>query len=134
MSHTLRVVLAVAVTISTGCAVNRAAHQPSLKNTSVMNSGAQRDLVIAEFGPPISSEPFEGGRKDIYTFIQGYSKGAKAGRAFFHGAADVLTIGLWEIVGTPIEGSFDGKKMTVRVTYDAEDHVKKGEVISVTDP
>ncbi len=99
-----------------------------------MSQGVHRDRVIAEFGAPITSEAFEDGRKDIYTFINGYSKGAKAGRAFFHGAADLLTIGLWEIVGTPVEGSFNGQKMTVRVIYDENDIVKDGTVISVSEP
>ena len=117
-----------------GCSVHRAANQPSLKNTSVLKPGIPRDLIIAEFGAPISSEAHQGGKKDIYSFVQGYSKGAKAGRAFFHGAADVLTLGLWEIVGTPVEGSFNGKKMTVRVIYDAGDKVLSSEILSVSDP
>jgi hypothetical protein len=117
-----------------GCSVHRAANQPSAKDTSVMSQGVHRDHLIAEFGAPISSEQLEDGRKDIYSFIQGYSKGNKAGRAFFHGAADLLTIGLWEIVGTPVEGTFDGKRMNVRVIYDENDLVKSSEVLSVSDP
>ncbi len=53
------------------------------------------------------------------------SKGSKAGRAFFHGAADVLTIGLWEIVGTPIEGSLEGNEVQVVVYYDNNDRVER---------
>lgn len=117
-----------------GCSVHRAANQPSEKDTTLMTQGVHRDHLIAEFGAPISSETHEDGRKDIYSFIQGYSKGNKAGRAFFHGAADLLTIGLWEIVGTPVEGTFDGKRMSIRVIYDANDLVKSSEVLSVSDP
>lgn len=118
----------------TGCSVHRAANQPSQKDTTVLRSGISRDLIIAEFGAPISSEDYEGGKKEIYSFIQGYSKGNKAGRAFFHGAADVLTLGLWEIVGTPVEGAYNGKKMTVRVISDSEGIVTSAETLSITDP
>jgi len=41
------------------------------------------------------------------------------GRAFMHGLLDVATIGLWEVAGTPIEGSFDRNKYyAIRVTFE----------------
>lgn len=134
MKLKIKLLLALSLLISVGCSVHRAANQPSQKDTTVLRSGISRDLIIAEFGAPISSEEYEDGRKEIYSFIQGYSKGNKAGRAFFHGAADVLTLGLWEIVGTPVEGSYNGKKMTVRVIYDSENIVKSAETLSISDP
>ena len=100
----------------------------------MLKPGTDRDLVVAELGMPVSSEKVEGGKKEIFTFIQGYSKGVKASRAVFHGAADVFTLGIWEVVGTPIEGSFDGKKITVRVIYDSSDKVKESTTLSVRDP
>jgi hypothetical protein len=115
------------------CSVYKAANQPSKRDLTVLTPGTHRDRVIAELGAPITSEPAAGGKKEIYTFIQGYSKGAKASRAFFHGAADVFTLGLWEVAGTPIEGAFDGKKISVSVIYDGADVVAKSETISVTD-
>jgi hypothetical protein len=116
------------------CSVYKAVNQPSKKNLSVLKPGTSRDRVIAEFGAPVTSEPSEGGRKEIYTFIQGYSKMAKAGRAFFHGAADVFTAFIWEAIGTPIEGAFDGKKISVGVVYDAKDLIATSNTISMTDP
>ena len=44
-------------------------------------------------------------------------------RALFHGAADVVTLGLWELVATPMEGAFAGDEVAFRVRYDAEDRV-----------
>lgn len=134
MSTILRALAVLALIVTSGCAVHRAANQPPRKNLDVLNVGTERDLVIAEFGTPISTEPTDSGRKDIYAFIQGYGKGAKAGRAFLHGAADVFTLGIWEIVGTPVEGTFNGKKMTVRVLFDESDLVAAATVLSVTDP
>jgi hypothetical protein len=38
--------------------------------------------------------------------------GAKAGRALVHGAADVATFGLWDVVGTPTGAIFSGDEIT----------------------
>lgn len=118
----------------TGCSVYRASHQPTLKDMSVLTPGTSRDRVIAEFGAPVDSEPYGDGKKDVYTFVQGYSETAKTGRAFFHGAADILTIGLWEVVGTPLEAAFDGKKISVSVIYDKKERVKQSKTLSITNP
>src|SRR5690242_8623617 len=90
-----------------GCAVYMAAHQPDAKDLSVLSIGQPRARLIAEFGPPVNTQVANGVRTDIFTFTQGYSSAEKAGRAVFHGAADVFTAGLWEAVGTPTEGYFN---------------------------
>jgi outer membrane protein assembly factor BamE (lipoprotein component of BamABCDE complex) len=107
-----------------GCSVYKAVNQPEKKNLSVLSSGTPRMQVIAELGAPTWSEERNGEKVDLFTFKQGYSKGAKTGRALFHGAADVLTIGMWEVVGTPIETVADGTDMKVEITYDSEEKVK----------
>ena len=117
--------LALAVFAFSGCSVVMATRQPSKKNLEVLRPGTDRDRVIAEIGVPVSSEKIDGGKKEIYTFIQGYSSGVKASRAIFHGVADVFSFGIWEAVGTPIEGAFDGKKISVRVIYDLDDKVRE---------
>lgn len=50
-------------------------------------------------------------------------RSSRAGRAVFHGAADVMTLGLWEVVGTPTEGVFSGDEMAFRVRYDKDDRI-----------
>jgi len=102
-----------------------AAKQPPKKNLGVLKEGTPRSLLLAEFGQPVATETKDGKRVDVFSFTQGYSKGAKAGRALFHGAADVFTLGLWEVFATPTEGIFDGKKLAFEVTYDASDKVEK---------
>lgn len=114
-----------------GCAVYMATNQPTKKNLAVLKPGTERDLVIAELGAPVNSESVQEGEKEIYTFIQGYSKLAKASRALFHGTADVFTIGLWEVVGTPVEGALDGKRISVRVIFDANGKVKESTTLSI---
>ena len=53
-----------------------------------------------------------------------------AGRAIGHGVMDVLTLGIWEVVGTPVEG-FQGEKKRLMLTYDEHDVVTKVGTITV---
>ena len=115
---------------ATGCSSVMATKQPPKKDLSVLEAGSDRYRVIAELGEPIYSDTRDGERIDVFKFVQGYSKGAKAGRALAHGVATVYTLGLWEVVGTPIEGAADGKELQVKVIYDAGDLVKSAEMLN----
>ncbi|WP_292989149.1 hypothetical protein [Nitrosomonas sp.] len=106
-----------------GCSVFMAAQQPAAKNVELFKVGTPRDELIAEFGPPYISEETEGKKVEIFLFIQGYSKATKTGRVIFHTAADVFTLGLWEIIGTPTELYFDGNEMAFHVSYDEHDRI-----------
>jgi len=81
-------------------------------------------MLLAELGQPTATETRDGRKVDVFSFTQGYSKPAKAARAVFHGVADVFTLGLWEVVGTPTEAVFDGTKIGLKVTYDGNDRVE----------
>jgi hypothetical protein len=116
------VFMSVLVTFS-GCSVFMAAKQPDAKNIDLFKVGTPRALLLAEFGLPVASEERDGKKFEISKFTNGYGAGAKAGRAVFHGAADILTLGIWEVVGTPTEGVFNGTEMAFRVRYDASDSV-----------
>lgn len=107
-----------------GCSVFMAAQQPDAKNLNVLDVGTPRGVVLMELGTPTWTEKIRGQRVDIFRFTQGYSKGAKLGRAFFHGAADVLTFGLWEVIGTPTESYFNGTKVGIEVTYSPSNRVE----------
>lgn len=106
-----------------GCGVYMAAKQPDAKNIDLFTVGTPRALMLAEFGLPTVSEVRNGRKYEIFKFVNGYSAGAKAGRAIFHGAADVLTLGLWEVVATPTEGIFSGDEMAFQVRYDKDDRI-----------
>jgi hypothetical protein len=116
-----------------GCAAFKATQQPSKKKLDVLTPGTPRSHVIAELGAPLWSEEDDGKRVDIFAFKQGYTKGAKAGRALLHGAADVVTGGLWEVVGIPAESLADGSDVKVEVVYDASRAVRRVEVIEGED-
>ena len=108
-----------------GCSVFMAAKQPGYKNLSVLTVGNRRADVVAELGAPVLSEEKDGKKKDVIVFRQGYSKGNKTSRALFHGVADIFSLGLWEIIGTPTEIIADGRDVRVEVFYDANENVEK---------
>ncbi len=101
-----------------GCSVYMAAHQPSEKNISLFKVGTRRDVLIAEFGVPTSSEVKNGKKFEIYRFTQGYSQGAKTARALAEGTADVFTLGITEVITTPVEAINDGNLTVYEVSYD----------------
>lgn len=115
----------ISLELVTGCSVYMAAKQPTLKDMSVFGIGTKRDIILAELGNPVASGKDNDAKYDIFSFIQGYTAGSKAGRAFLHGTFDVLTLGLWEVLGTPIESVASGDKVKLKVIYDSNDCVKE---------
>jgi outer membrane protein assembly factor BamE (lipoprotein component of BamABCDE complex) len=117
-------VLALSLLFIAGCSVVMATKQPNRKDLSVLSKGVDRSRVVAELGAPLTTEVKDGKRQDVFYVRQGYSTGAKAGRAVFHGVADVFTLGLWEVVGTPVEAIASGTDVKVAVFYDTSDKVE----------
>lgn len=109
----------------TGCAVVKATNQLTAKDLSVLNKNTPRATVIAEQGKPVMSEVKKGEQVDVFNFVQGYSQVAKTARALGHSVADVMTLGLWEVVGTPIEGVANGEVNQVEVHYNKKHRVSK---------
>jgi len=44
-------------------------------------------------------------------------------RAIMHGVLDVATWGLWEVIGTPIEGCDTLEYFCIKVIYDSNDNI-----------
>ncbi len=118
----------------TGCGVYMAANQPRQKDLSILKEGTPRSRVIAELGPPVWTGQQSGSTVDVFAFRQGYSGGARAGRAFIHGVLDVATWGLWVVVATPAESLAGGADIKVEVAYDANDRFKATEIIAPKEP
>jgi len=127
----LSIVIAVALSNS-GCSVFMAARQPGKKDVSLFKVGTSRSMLISEFGAPVASEDRNGKKFEIFKFTQGYSGPAKVGRALFHGTADVFSLGLWEVIGTPTEAVFNGASMAYEVSYDENNKVDNVTVLSKT--
>lgn len=112
--------------LTAACSSYMAANQPGKLDLDLFQSGTPKSLLIAEFGRPAQEQVEEDGVKyDIYVFNQGYSTVEKTGRVLIHGVADIATLGLWEVVGTPIEAARSGQKMAVKVSYDESNLVEK---------
>lgn len=104
------------------CAPVMAAKQDGYVDVEAVYPGVHKRTVLATFGKPIQS--YVNGREekcDIFKFRQGYRTGTKVGRAVLHGAADFLTLGLWELVGTPLEAGLSGDDVSYEVCYDVND-------------
>ncbi|HEY2837732.1 MAG TPA: hypothetical protein VGJ26_01185 [Pirellulales bacterium] len=112
-----------------GCAAMKASQQPPKRNLNVLSQGTPRTHVIAELGAPIWTDPKSETPIDIYSFKQGYTKGVKATRALAHGAADVATWGLWEVVGIPTETIIDGTDVQLTVYYDEQQQIRTVDVL-----
>jgi hypothetical protein len=83
--------------------------------------GSTRGEVEMHLGSPVRSSSAENGtRTDIYEYEIGNEP--SAGRAVAHGLADVLTLGLWEIAGTPTE-AVQGETYQATVVYDDQGRV-----------
>ena len=84
----------------------------------MLEAGTPRPLVLAELGRPSASRWVKKKRVDVFRFVQGYSQGARAGRALAHGTADFFTAGIWEAAATPGEAYFSGENVAYEVLYD----------------
>lgn len=114
--------------VSSGCSVMMAAKAPGKKNLDVLTPGMPRSAVVAELGTPLQSrQDTTGSPTDVFSFQQGYSLPVRVTRAFVHGAADVATIGLWEVAATPLEAGLQGENVKAAVVYDHDERVKRVE-------
>lgn len=119
------VAVLLASVLFSGCSVNKAASGPEKKDLSVLETGTSRYQVLAELGQPVVSEKNDKGLKvDVFKFVQGQSKVAQSAKAVTYGVFAVGTLGLSELVTTPLEGTLgQGAEVQVVVTYDESDQV-----------
>lgn len=113
-------------TISSSCSVAMAAKK-SGADISKVQSARSRSQILATGAKIIASEKDAEGCL-IETYQLQKEKGSAA-RAIMHGILDVSTLGLWEAVGTPIEGSMSKSEyVSFKVIYDKQENIKKIEL------
>jgi hypothetical protein len=101
-----------------GCSLYYETKRPDYTDVSVVQKGTPRYQVAAALGKPVESYVKEGKEVDVFQADpNGRNKGTKAAVDAFNGAADVLTIGMWEVVATPAELLTKHKLTTYVVTY-----------------
>ena len=119
----LRILTACVLIISlssSGCSVLMAANRSSYRgDVRVIQDGVSRSEVIAELGQPDSFSKSEtGGYDDRYTLDPAAHRAwLKTGTVLLHLSADVMTLGLWELVGTPYELAVRDKAVTYHLAY-----------------
>ena len=104
-----------------GCSVGMAMSGKPDPNIGALDDGQSRDLVILNLGQPTKTLLADNKRTDVFILERGNEQ--SVGRAAGHAVMDLLTLGIWEVVGTPIEG-FAGETLTLQIEYDEEDKVK----------
>lgn len=115
----------------TACSVVQATSGPEMKDLSVLERGTERYRVLAELDRPMLTDKDKDGHMyDIFHFRQGQHGGVKAGKALVYGTAAVFTLGLSEIVASPLEGSLGkGAEIKARVVYDNDQRVNQVDVL-----
>ena len=118
---------------TSACSVGMALSGEENPDLGAVRIGAQRGEVELHLGAPVQTVALENGRRaDVYQYQIGNQP--SAGRVIGHGMMDLLTLGLWEVVGTPIEG-VQGETYHATITYDQDDKVveiktrKKGSAV-----
>ena len=104
--------------VLSGCSVGMALHGEREPNLAVCRVGATQGEIELELGPPTSITSVEGGGTQC-TYEYQIGNEPSAGRAALHAGMDVLTLGIWELVGTPTE-AIQGEDFQLIVTYGPE--------------
>lgn len=121
-SFALMLAVGIVLTSSSGCSVFMAASGKREPNLSMIIIGAHRAEVELQLGSPRTTLANAGGQYRTDTYEYELDNEPSAGRAVAHGVMDLLTLGLWEVVGTPVE-AFKGEKRQMVITYGPDDRV-----------
>lgn len=112
-------ILVISLLVLQACSVGMAMSGKESPDLGALGLQKSRGEIELHLGSPIkTSYPKKGIRVDTYEYEIGNEP--SAGRAIGHGVMDVLTLGAWEIIGTPIEG-ITGDKYHAIVTYNSKD-------------
>lgn len=107
----------------TSCSVGMAMSGKKDPDLTVIKKGVHREEIELQLGSPIKTAVQEDGTVvAIYEYEIGNEP--SPGRAVAHGAMDVLTFGLWEIVGTPVELA-TGTQYQISIHYDKDECIIK---------
>ncbi len=105
-----------------GCSVGMAISGKPDPNLGGVKEKVKKGEVELNIGSaPIKTTSLPNGQLlCIYKYETGNEP--SPGRAVFHVVMDIFTLGLWEFIGTPVEG-LSGSTHYVSITYDNDDRV-----------
>ena len=115
-----------------GCAVAMSASRSTSKgDLAMMQVGADRSIIEESFGAPNMTASLDGGKTKVIYKIDpdAHSTGARNVAVAGHVVADVLTLGLWEVVGTPLELAAQDKYTNYVLIYGPDNKVQTVETI-----
>ena len=115
--------ICAAVFLLSGCSVKMAANIEQSHQGSTLSFGRDRAFVISQIGQPLKTETRKNRIVDTYE-LQRNSKGWGYFRSGLYGFLDFFSIGLWEIIGTPLE-SFIQTNEQVTIEYDENNQIFK---------
>lgn len=107
--------------VLSGCSVYMAATSPKPPDLSVLQPGATRPEVERELGRPITFLRQNNG--DIATYQYFGPDEISYGRAAGYAVANLLTVGLAELVAFPVE-TLQNDKITVEINYCVDGRVR----------
>jgi len=119
-----------AVLILSGCSIAMALHgnkQPDFEHIKV---GATKEEIDYEFNKPGTSKDLGDGKTEV-TYKYEIGNSPNPGRAWVNFYIDLITIGLAELILTPVE-LFQGKDVETRIVYGPDN--KALEVLGYTPP
>ena len=118
--------LALVIFWAAGCSIFMEANRPTPTNLHKFEVGQSRDSVRQRLGAPDDNViQTDGTNCDSYQlYTKGYGAGGKVGVALLEGAADVLTLGLTEVVLTPTEVLTKNEKHPVSFCYSSDKLVR----------
>ena len=112
-----------------GCSTVMEANRPNAVNLAKYTPGEKRSDVVAALGAPESTLKDGGNACDVYELhMKGASTAKKAAVIIGEAGADLLTLGLAEVVAAPSEAVSKGRPHTVLICYSGD-----GSLVSVKD-
>lgn len=126
-----RAALAVVLLLLTGCSAFMAGQRSVYRDPRVIQVGAERLTVEDHLGPPDLVVPLDdGGARAVYKLDpDAHPRWARNAAVMGHVVADVLTFGLWEIVGTPFELAAQDRLVTYLLYYGKDGRIERIETI-----
>lgn len=113
----------LAVFLLSGCSVKMASNIKQSHQGTTLSFGRDRGYVISQIGQPIKTETRNSRIVDTYE-LQRNNRGWGYFRAGLYGFLDFFTIGLWELIGTPLE-TFIQTNEQVTIEYDENNQIAK---------
>jgi hypothetical protein len=126
MKKRILILLCMLVLLFEGCSAIMAGKKQTYRDLSVLRIGGNRDDIVAVLGAPYMTQRFEDGQiKDTYKIVEGApTKEWKTIEVVGNAGLAVGTLGLWEIVGTPLQIASQ-QEATLFILYYGKDNKLK---------